>query len=331
MSSGKVIDLRGRSAVRRPPTGQQPLFPPRVPKEKRPMPLRARRRRVRAIKALIVLLLLLGAAWGVSYVSYLPQFSVQSINVVGAQAVPRDLIENYAWTVINDGSHHFISRGNIFIYPRAVVENAIVGYFPRIKSASVSRSTYLSTALTIRIEERQPFALWCTSTSRGAGTTENSCYQMDDRGFIFAEVSGAGSVRAGTQYIFEGGLPESSGAASTTAATTPETQSFNPIGKSFVPAHLPGLVTLLRLLGQAGFTPEGAGIESEQDFSVPLAEGFTLKASFGADASTLARNLQLVLSSDALQGKEDLLEYADLRFGDRVYYKLKGEGEVQAP
>jgi hypothetical protein len=38
--------------------------------------------------------------------------------------------------------------------------------------------------------------------------------------------------------------------------------------------------------------------------------------------------LELVLSSDALQGKEGQLEYIDLRFGDRVYYKLRGQEEV---
>lgn len=285
------------------------------------MPLRARRRRVRAIKALIVLILLLGAAWGVSYVSYLPQFSVESINVAGAQAVPKDLIANYAWTILKDGSHHFISRGNIFIYPRTVMEHAIVGFFPRIKSAAISRSDYLSTALTITVQERQSFALWCSDVG--------GCYQMDDGGFVFAEnQEAASSSRSTLQYVFRGGLSTLANATSTATSTPLDTASLNPIGHSFAPAHLPGILVLLRLLGQAGFTPQGATLENDQDFTVPLAEGFTLKASFGSDASTLARNLQLVLSSDALQGREDELEYVDLRFGDRVYYKLKGEEQT---
>jgi hypothetical protein len=39
--------------------------------------------------------------------------------------------------------------------------------------------------------------------------------------------------------------------------------------------------------------------------------------------------LQLVLSSDALTGKESELQYVDLRFGDRVYYKLQGVVQMQ--
>mgnify|MGYP001565319663 CR=1 FL=1 len=37
----------------------------------------------------------------------------------------------------------------------------------------------------------------------------------------------------------------------------------------------------------------------------------------------VVRNLELILSSDALQAKLDSLDYVDLRFGNRVYYQLK--------
>ena len=40
------------------------------------------------------------------------------------------------------------------------------------------------------------------------------------------------------------------------------------------------------------------------------------------------KNLQLVLSSGPLKGKDSELEYVDLRFNNRVYYKLKGEVET---
>ena len=42
----------------------------------------------------------------------------------------------------------------------------------------------------------------------------------------------------------------------------------------------------------------------------------------------MVRNLQLVLSSNPLNGKASDLQYIDLRFGNRVYYKLKGEAEA---
>jgi len=135
---------------------------------------------------------------------------------------------------------------------------------------------------------------------------------MDDGGFVFAENEATSSPH---EYVFEGGVATSS----------------RPIGQSFVPAHLPGILVLLQTLSQAGLPPTGASVDNEQDFSVPLQNGFYVKASFGEDAGLLVKNLQLVLSSDALQGKQAEIEYIDLRFGDKVYYKLKGANEVTAP
>ena len=81
------------------------------------------------------------------------------------------------------------------------------------------------------------------------------------------------------------------------------------------------------MLANAGFMSTSAHVESSQDFWVYLERGYYLKASFGEDPSQLVRNLNLVLSSSALTGKQDQIEYIDLRFGDRVYYKLVGQAE----
>ena len=301
MSSRGIIDLRPQ-ARRKPPEGQQSLFVPRSPlPPRKPLPLRARRRRVRALIALLILLALAGLAYGVHYISYLPQFSIQSVTVVGTKDVAPQLIRDYVQTVLDDGSFHFLSSKNVLLYPGGAIEKAVVEYFPRIASVTVSRPSFAATELTVTVTERSEFALWCEDPVR--------CYQMDEGGFIFAELPAASTT---SQYVFHGGV----------ATTT------SPVGQRFVAAHLPALVALLIGLGQSGFTPLGATVENDTDFSVPLERGYFLKASFGANADTLVKNLQLVLSSDALRGKESQLDYVDLRFGDRVYYKLKGEAEV---
>ena len=95
------------------------------------------------------------------------------------------------------------------------------------------------------------------------------------------------------------------------------------------PLMIPAIMTsiaLLQLLGQNGYEPTGATLLNKQDFSISLAEGFSIKVSFGQDGGAIVKNLQLVLSTGSLQGKRNELEYVDLRFGNRVYYKMK-EGE----
>jgi hypothetical protein len=265
-------------------------------------------------------------AYAVSWASYLPKYSVQSVTIAGNDAVPTKLLYDYIESLIYTGGHPFLSKSNIFLYNAGAIEREIVGYFPRISHAYVSRASLLATAVTVTVEEREPFALWC------ADAAQSNCYQMDETGFIFAQVPGnqvsaltatsSSAVNAffsssqSRGYVFEGGV----------GSSTSDIQ--NPIAHTFVSAHMPGILTLLKMLGQAGFAPLGARVDSEQDFSVPITQGFYVKASYGEDPERIVNNLQLVLSSEALAGHINQLEYVDLRFGDRVYYKLEGAPEV---
>jgi len=309
-----VIDLRGGRPPKGPPRGQVPLFSPRAPEPpRRPMPLRARRRRTRALIAAGILVLCGAVVYAVSWISYLPQFNISGISVVGASGMKVEPIERLVEVVLDDGSYHILSRRNIFLYPRAELEKAVTS-LPPVKSVRVTRPSLFATDIVVTIEERQPFARWCTGMHAG------ECYIADESGFIYAPMGWAGAATSSTQYIFANGLPPREENATSTY----------PIGQSFVRAHLPGLLSLLTYLGQAGFTPLGAEVENGQDILIPLQEGFLVKASFGADAGTLAKNLELVLSSDVLKGKAEALEYVDLRFGNRVYYKLKGQEQQSA-
>lgn len=276
------------------------------------MPLRARRRRVRALVAVGVLVLCGVVVYAVSWISYLPQFNISGISVVGAGGIKEELIRRSVETVLDDGAYRILSRRNIFLYPRADLETIITS-LPPVKSVRITRPSVFATDIVITIEERQAFSRWCT------GMYQGECYLMDAGGFIYAPMGWAGTATSSTQYVFAGGLPAQGGSATSTY----------PIGQSFVQAHLPGLLSLLTYLGQAGFTTVSAQIDG-QDILIQLQEGFLVKASFGADAGTLAKNLELVLSSDVLKGKSDALEYVDLRFGNRVYYKLKGQEQQSA-
>jgi len=303
MSSLKIIDLRARKA--------RLFYRQPVPPNTR-VPLRKRKRRIRFI-ALTILLIGVGAcAYGLHYVSYMERFSINKIEVHGAETIDPSLIRQYVEHVINDDSRHYLSRGNVFLYPKKVIQKDLEIDFPRIKSANVSRPSLFSKTLVVVIQERAYFARWCYDPKE--------CFQMDDGGFIFAEAASENPAK----YVFSGGVA---------AAST------SPIGQVFVPTHVPALIALLSRLETAGFIPEGARVENEKDFQVPLKDSFVIKASFGSDADTVVKNLQLILSNPPLQGNQSKLEYVDLRFGNRVYYKMSaqggsasdGEGEISVP
>jgi len=307
MSAKNIVDLRGAktkgAAAPKPhPVQVRPVSVPTRADIRRASPTRARRRKKRLILATITVVLIGAIAFAISYVSYLPRFSIATIDVVGTQTVPADFVKTYVESELFTAHHPYLSPYNIFLYHRVGLQNEIVGYFPRIKSAAISRDSLLSTHLTVTITEREPFARWCNTLS--------DCFEMDPSGYIFAQApESTSTVAYTTNYVFFGAVSTSS----------------SPITQTFVGAHVPGIVALLKSLETAGFKPTGATVIGGQDFTVHLVDGFDIKASFGEDSSGLVSNLKLILNSDSLNGKESDLEYVDLRFGDRVYYKLSGE------
>ena len=283
--------------------------PPAFGHEGRKPSLRSRRRRLRLIAAVAGLGLVVGAAYGVSYLSYLPQYSVNSIMVAGAREIPERFVRAYIESKLFDGRYQFFSRSNIFLYPQSEIERAVVEYFPGIRSVKISRASLLTTAITATIEERKTFARWCASVGTSA-PNDAECYFLSEEGVVFTRSTLSATV---VPYVFRGGILATSSA----------------IGQRYLPGHFASMLALLERLGQAGFPAREVVAEGDQDFSVLISRGFAIRASFGTDINGLVKNLELILSSAPLKGKEDRLEYVDLRFGNRVFYKLRG-GEQQS-
>ena len=268
-----------------------------------------RRKRARLWSAVLVLCIvaLIGAL--LHYLSFMPRYNVQTIAVEGASRTSSGEIEERARSQIKSSSNALFSSSNIFLYGPSRIREALLAHFPTIKTVRVGRPSLFSTTVYVRVEEREPYALWCLSAE--AGSPEPGCYDIDRDGFIFAR---AGISRTAA-HVFTGGV----------AAT-----SSTPIGSRFAPGHFEGLLAFLDLLSEEGFTPEGARVENSQDFIVQLKDSYYLKVSFGEDMRDLLQNLQLILSSDALKDAHEKIQYIDLRFGDRVYYKLKSDTKNSA-
>lgn len=314
--SGKIIDLRNKkpSAYRAASVSARPANTRSASQiqPRRTSPLRVQRRKARSIIAVVLIVLLGAVAYGIHYASYMPRLTVSAIEVRGAAQVAPTAVQAVAAQELESESFRYIAKDNIFFLPRATIEQNIVAAFPYIKSAQVSRESILATTAIITVEERQPFARWCSESMIDPLDPEGApekCYLMDETGFVFADAT-ASSPRPKHAYIFRGAL------------------TGEPIGKTYKPGNLPGLLGFLRLLENGGYLPLGVLILDERDFQVPLSAGYYIKGSFGGHPDVMVKNLQLILLADALHGKEAELEYVDLRFGNRVYYKLKGETEV---
>lgn len=256
---------------------------------------RRRRSRIRTALFLACILLILGG--GVSALSYHPRVNISSIDVSGVQALSADTIRAVVEHVIHDGALHLVSRSNIFFYPGEEMRRALHEKFPRIRSVVVSREALLAQTVRVHIEERAAFALWC----------DTECFLMDENGFIFASADGA----TASGYIFSGGL----------------NTNRDTVGQTYLPGHFKQIRILLALLSEQGLRPHGLTVENEKDFSIPLESGFSIRASFSDEPEHIVERLVLALSSEVIRGREHLLEYVDLRFGSKVFYRLRDREE----
>lgn len=260
-----------------------------------------RKRRKRYAGGALVVLLIGAALYGIHWVSYLPQYTIQTINVSGTAALTQDdirgRIEQYY-----DSQRGFVSPRSIFRYHGAGVVQLLQTDILHIAHASVSHPSLLSTELDVTIVERTPFARWCAS--------DTQCFLIDQTGFIFA--ADDGSAQPPEPLVFSGGVSDPN----------------NPLGHYVAVARFPSALSLARALGQAGFAPHDISIDSDTDLTVRLQNSFAVHASFGADPNALVRDLKLILASDPLKGHESDIEYIDLRFGNRIFYKLQGQEAV---
>lgn len=265
----------------------------------KPVRLRDKRRRQQMIALCICVLGLLGIVGGLGGASHLERLSIQSVEVHGAQLLSAGDVQQSVRATISPDSFELFSRRNIFLYPRSRIEAELSSAYPRIQTVAVQREALFAQALSVQVKERAPYALWC------AGASYTDCYVMDREGFVYAKQL---SDRPETQYVFRGGMA----------------LEGDPVGQTFLLGRLEKMTELLAYLAQNGYGAEGVHVENDKDFEVPLLRGPVLKISFAADPADLVRNLELALESETLKNTFTSLEYVDLRFGNRVYFKMKG-------
>jgi len=302
-SKPRLVDLRGGRKIPPPAPGD---IRPQAPRRSQ---LKQRKRRVRAVVTAAVCVCALLTAYALHAASYLPRFTYQHVTVTGAHSVASADVEKFVENKLGESSRGFVSGRNIFIYDYSSLSREIVDNFPTLKDAEVTRDAAIGNGLSVSVRERVPFAQWCE-----VGNPD--CYLVDEDGVVFASAAGVATSSLPTPYVFSGVLSTSS--VSTVNA---------PYGEVFAGTHFAGIKALLKMLHDSGVTPIAVRLENDSDFTISLAEGYYLKISFGGDASMLTKNLALILNADALHGKASLLEYIDLRFGNRVYYKFKGQAQ----
>lgn len=197
-------------------------------------------------------------------------------------------------------------KNNAFLYPHDALETHLSEYFKRIDTVKVSLKNLRT--LSVVITERKPEALWC-----GTEGSEH-CYFMDNHSTIFAE---SPSFSGDAYFKYYGDL-------AVEGVNGPLGGQYIASSTQFAELHL--FVENIRTLG---LRPEYLAA-SNTGTTTPV-EQFTLMVSNGGKIyfdrreplEQLFENLKALLRTPALADAWGRVEYIDLRYGNKVYYKLK--------
>lgn len=258
--------------------------------------LAERRRKLLMFKIIGIAVFLLALATGVVFGLKMEWINIADINIKGNSALATKALESFAEEKISGNYAFVLPKSNILLYPRKDLQESLLDSFKEIKEVDVSFESLQS--ISVNVEERKPFALYCGIEI----ATSSDCFFLDEEGFVFTkapEFSGnvylkyyGPTSEIGEQYI--------------------DVESFREI--SF----------FLASLSEIGLKPIIFNIVNEDDFEVELESGGKIMFGQKQSLSSIYENIQSVFGSEEFdEDSLEVLDYADFRFGNKVYFKFK--------
>lgn len=259
--------------------------------------IRARRLRRRALSVaaffLFVVLLLVGTIF-LARVSFL---RVTRVEVLGSQSVAASDLQQLVLQELEDSYFFVFPKSNVFLYPKKAIVAKLLASYPSLKGATTNIKDFQS--ITVTVEERHPEALWCSDLS------SSPCFFLDGEGVIYAQ---APAYSAPVYDLYLG-----------TAAGKTLPRQF------LLPGQFRALSALVAAVRKdAGIAIERVSVDAHDDVRMWFANGFVLLFVLKEAGGDVYERFTLALGSEPFKNRKfSDFEYLDLRFGDKLYYKLK--------
>lgn len=252
-----------------------------------------RRRYIQLIFIFICLILLISL---LIYLSRHERFQVVEVIVPGEEVMDKEEIISSVENSLTGRYFWTIPKTNAFLYPHQTIEDNLLKEFPRFKFVALDVNNFHT--LSINIEERTPFALYCHGTL--------DCYFLDQDGFIFAPAPSF----SGTVYFIY----------------TTEEVIDKPVGTRLASLEeFKQLSKFIDTLPTLNIYPSGLRIGGDE-YKLLLPTDGEILWRRRSDLTLVRSNLEAFLSNESIRVQSSFLEkvvYLDLRVENKVFYKLK--------
>lgn len=238
------------------------------------------------------------------WLSRLQSIQIDTVTISGATVLPVQDLEREARSVLTDKYALLFPKTNVFIYPQKDVERVLSEKFPRIHMfASKIVDNHI---LSITVTEREPFALWCNTIPTDSIIPQ--CYFLDRDGFVFDH---APQFSGDAYFKYYGILPYEA-----------------PIGSYYLASttRFHELSEFVENAKNLNITPLYMTAKDQNSFELYIFGGGKILFDATENLSKVSERLSALLKTQNLvprEGGELLVEYVDLRFGNKMYFKTR--------
>lgn len=263
-----------------------------------PSKLRERRKQLRnwriAMYGALVLLLCAGAIG----FFYIPALHVRSVTVEGTATIAPQSITDAVLASLGGKKYFVIPRRNAFVYSDASVKDTVARQFPRLDAIEVSLQNFHT--VKVAVTERVPYAVFCGAAP---DMPQTPCLLMDAKGVVFESAPdfsdnayvrwyGGGAKKLGERYLSQ--------------------EQFRSVS------------ALIDAFKTEQLSPVSVWVEDSGDVRVADSSGAEVFFTLSRKPEEVLSMLRSARASEALAGKDiSEIAYIDLRFGNRLYYKLR--------
>lgn len=232
---------------------------------------------------------------GVFFFFHASFFKIKEIAIKGNDSISVEVLRDKVAERLNGSYYGIFPRDNIFFIPKEEIKKDILSGIPRVKNIRLDRKIFFRN-LAVEITERQNGGILCR---------REVCSFVDEDGFVFEKAP----YFSGGVYLrfFDERVASSSSIAK---------------GENILPSgEFKKLIDFDEIISKVGMDISKIILKKEEIYELYTAEGWRVLADSQNTQNDLFRNLTVAL--DEIKDERLKLDYIDLRFGNRVFYKFK--------
>jgi len=267
----------------------------------RSVEVQAQRRKFFKRVTIILSIAFISIVIGLIFLLRMESIQIRENNIIGTNIIDKNEILEEVQDSLSGNYLWVIPKSNTFLYSVRKLNDILIEKFPGIFSLDVSRDGLKK--ISIKIEERKPEALWCKDSQE---SEIPECYFVDVTGRVFAK---APFFSGNVYFVYKGVLNNENPLGA---------QIFNSQDFSIFQSFIKQIESKLNL------SVIGVEIKDKEDFDLQLSSGSRVLLNRGTSYEDMYNNIYSVVKSERFSTSSlDNLEYIDMRFGNKIYFKTK--------